>query len=76
MDNDTARGIIRRVALKHKEFVLGDVQLVGDAFFMTFNYIDKSLNTIDGWIRAAGGVPVYVSIMGTGDRAVMTALVK
>lgn len=76
MSHDDARGIIRRLALKHKEFQLYSVQIQNDTFFMTFALIDKSLNTVDGWIRAAGGVPVYVSIQGTKDNQVMTALVK
>lgn len=76
MTDAIARGIIRRLALKHKEFSLYSVQLQNDTFFMTFALIDKSLNTVDGWIRTAGGLPIYVSIQGTGDRAVMTALVK
>lgn len=76
MTQDEARGIIRHLALKHKEFQLKSIQVRPDGFFMTFAFMDYSLDTVDRWIRKAGGVPMRVGVEGTGDRVVMTAEVK
>ena len=76
MSDLDARGIIRRLTLKHKEINILSTQVNGDTCCITFEFIPVNLVNVGNWIIKAGGLPQQQGIMGTGDRQVCYAVFK
>ena len=76
MTEQDARGVIRRLTLKHKEVNILSTQINGDVCCITFEFIPVNLVNVGNWISKAGGLPQAQGVMGTGDRMVCYAVFK